>query len=150
MPDEDLTFNRATTQITGGVAVGLIAIQSSSFMVIPSLNLGLAGARYDFNFSDNTTESGSDHYGLARLAVGIVIGRRLSIVPSVDFRWRRLRWQRRRLGCRSPSASADGDGSSCRFRRRNAMMTGSSETKTMPIVTDEKICSLMTGTLPNA
>jgi hypothetical protein len=41
--------------------------------------------RYDFNFSDNTTESGSDHYGLARVAVGIVIGRRLSIVPSVDF-----------------------------------------------------------------
>lgn len=80
-----LAFNRSTTQFTGGLAAGFILVNKSSLMVIPSLNLGFTGARYDFNFSDVTTESGTDHYGLARIAIGFVIGRRLSIVPSVDL-----------------------------------------------------------------
>ena len=68
-----------------GLAAGFILLNRAGLMVIPSLNLGLTGARYDFNWYDNTTESGTDHYGLARVAVGFVIGRRLSIVPSVDL-----------------------------------------------------------------
>jgi len=81
---EQLGFNRSTTSFNGGLSAGFILLNTSSLMVIPSLNVGLTGVRYDFNFETNQTESGSDHYGLARIAIGVVIARRLSIVPSVD------------------------------------------------------------------
>jgi hypothetical protein len=85
LPDENLTFNRSNTRVTGGASVGVIAARSKSLIVIPTLSLGLTGVRYDFNFSDNQTESGSDHFGQARVGVGLVLGRSLTITPSVDI-----------------------------------------------------------------
>jgi hypothetical protein len=83
--DFDVLGTDLTTRGFGfGVALGTELARGARVALVPAVTLGFAFSQLDFTGSVNADTS-TDTYGLAGIALGVVLNNQLSIRPSVNF-----------------------------------------------------------------
>lgn len=75
-------LNQHELDIFGGVALGIVAAETTSFAVVPTIGVGFQAARSTLTYGPLTIPA-NDTYGVARFGVGLVVHQQFAVTPTL-------------------------------------------------------------------